>query len=91
MNLFPKKIHEFPQKQVLDLVLDQVLDLVLDLVLVQDLALDFLYESKYVDLKWVHMARYGLIVALDEAICIWIISNTLPIRENHTERPKIQK
>ena len=43
------------------------------------------------DLKWVHMARYGLILRQDGAMWLRIISKPLLTPETFLERPKILK
>ena len=74
------QVLDLVQDQVLDLVQDQVLDLVKDQVLdlVQDLVQDiFLMKIMEFDLKWVHMARYELILRLDGALWLTIIFKPL--------------
>ena len=43
------------------------------------------------DLKWVHMARYELILRLDGALWLRIISKPLLTPKTAMEGPKIQK
>ena len=84
-------IQDLAQVMVQDLAQDLAQDLVQDLAqylaqdlvqyLVQDLVQDqvqdiFLRKIMELDLKWVHMVRYGLILRLDGAIWLRIISET---------------
>ena len=43
------------------------------------------------DLKWVHMARYELILRLDEAICFTVIFQPLLAHQRPMDGPKIPK
>ena len=43
------------------------------------------------DLKWVHMARYELILRLDGALCLSIISKPLLTPKGAIKDPKIQQ
>ena len=43
------------------------------------------------DVKWVHMARYELILRLDEAICFTIIFQPLLAPKRLMDGPKIPK